>query len=152
MTQLVHETIDLNQLLAETDHPSCGGLAIFGGAVRDHHEGKSVTKLVYSAYEPLAKRLLAEVESETIKTFGVHSCRCVHRIGELAIGEISVYVVVRSAHRKDAFAACKHAIDRIKHEIPVWKHEFYTDGTSAYVKGCCLNDDDDDGHDHQHSH
>lgn len=150
MSQLVHDAIDLNELLSETDHPSCGGLAIFGGAVRDHHEGKSVTKLAYSAYEPLAKRLLAEIETETIASFGVHACRCVHRIGELAIGEISVYVVVRSAHRKEAFAACKHAIDRIKHEIPVWKHEFYTDGTSAFVKGCCLNTDDDEPHHHSH--
>lgn len=135
-----HE-IDLNQLLAMQYFPECGGLALFAGTVRDHHEGKAVQSLKYTAYKPLAERLVREIELDIEQKYGVSYVRVVHRIGHLDIGEVAIYAVARAAHRREAFAACEEAVERVKHEVPVWKEEFYHDGTSVFVEGCCIRSD-----------
>ena len=82
-----------------------------------------------------------------------------YRIGELAIGELAIVCVVQAAHRAEAFAACRWAVDAVKHGAPIWKEEFYTDGSSQFVDGCCLHNHDDEEkhgdakhatHHHQH--
>ncbi len=65
-------------------------------------------------------------------------CGVVHRIGELGIGETAIIAMAYAAHRREAFAACEEAVERVKHEVPVWKEEFYMDGSSQYVEGCCI--------------
>ncbi len=138
---LSSEPLALDPLLAEGQFPDCGGLAIFGGAVRNHHEGKPVLRLRYSAYPPLAERLMCEIEAETRAKFDLPYCRVVHRTGLLEIGDVALYCVVRAAHRAEAFAGCRHAVDAVKHRVPIWKEEFYADGSSAFVDGCCINPD-----------
>lgn len=131
--------LDVTQLLALDQHPDCGGLAMFAGAVRDHHQGRSVQKLIYSAYLPVCERLLAEVEDAAKHKFGVSHVALRHRIGELAIGDLAIVCVAAAPHRAEAFAACRWAVDEVKHNAPIWKEEFYTDGSSQFVEGCCLH-------------
>jgi molybdopterin synthase catalytic subunit len=130
--------LDLDALLAETDRPDCGGLVVFSGTVRDHHGGKAVTRLIYTAHVPVASRVIREIEAEVTTKFDVATCRIAHRIGDIPIGESAVLVVVRAAHRGAAFDAAEYGIDEVKRRVPVWKEEFYADGTRAYVEGCSI--------------
>jgi len=135
-------------LLKQTEDPACGALVVFEGTVRNHHEGKGVASMRYTAYKPLGERVLAELEQEVKSRFNVPVCRIVHRIGPLEVGDASVVVVVRSAHREQAFEAAKYAIDTLKIRAPVWKNDYYTDGTSAFQEGVSLaqcNDEDRHG-------
>lgn len=130
--------LQLEALLAAGERADCGALAIFAGTVRNHHEGRAVSHLVYTAHPSICEKLIAAIERETCEKFGVATCRIVHRIGELQVGEVAIYAVVRSGHRAEAFAALKYAVDATKHRAPIWKEEFYADGTSRFVSGCCI--------------
>lgn len=133
--------IDFHQLLAMQNFPECGGLALFVGTVRNHHEGKSVKSLKYTAYAPVAEKMIREIEQEIAQKYAIPYVRVVHRIGHLAIGDVAIYAVARADHRREAFAACEDAVERVKHEVPVWKQEFYHDGSSVFVEGCCIRRD-----------
>ena len=155
------QPLQLEPLLAWGLHPECGGLALFGGTVRNHHDAKPVVRLTYTAYAPLAEKQIREIEAAVAARHGVPYLRVVHRVRSLEIGDVAIYCVARAAHRAEAFAACREAVDRTKHEVPIWKQEFYADGSSAFVEGCCIrpqNDDEHDhadheqGHDHAHAH
>jgi len=136
--RLTEAPLDLDALIAGSADARSGALVVFGGTVRNHHEGRAVTQLHYSAYGPLGEKLIREIELATIGKFNVHHCRVVHRTGGLGIGEVAIYAIVRAAHRREAFAAAQYAVDRVKHGVPVWKEEFYADGSSAFVQGCCI--------------
>jgi molybdopterin synthase catalytic subunit len=139
MSARIQETpLRLDALLTETERPDCGALAVFSGDVRDHHDGKAVTHLVYTAHVPVAERMLREIENEVMVKHGVAVCRIVHRIGRLEIGEPAVLVVVRAGHRGEAFDGCRMGIDEVKRRVPIWKEEFYADGTRSFVAGTSL--------------
>lgn len=138
---LTDEALDLAALLEETGDERCGALAVFGGTVRIDNEGRQVTAIDYSAYAPLAVKTLQAIEAETMQRFGVHQCRLVHRTGKLALGELSVLVVVRAGHRPEAFEAARWAIDTLKERLPVWKQEYYADGSNEYLEGTELKQD-----------
>jgi molybdopterin synthase catalytic subunit len=133
------QALSLDRMLADTERPDCGALAIFSGTVRNHHQGRAVTGLEYTAHVPLCERIIAEIEAETCAKFDVPVCRVQHRIGRLDIGDTAIIAVVRSAHRAEAFAALRHAVDATKHRAPIWKEEFYPDGSSEFVQGCCID-------------
>lgn len=133
--------LSLDLLLSDTERDDCGALAIFSGTVRNHHQGRAVTGLEYTSHVPLAERIIEEIEAETRERFGVPVCRVQHRIGRLGIGESAIIAVVRSAHRAEAFAALRHAVDATKARAPIWKEEFYPDGSSSFVEGCCIAPD-----------
>lgn len=124
--------IDLGRLHAAVEAPDRGGVAAFVGLVRDHHQGRAVLRLDYSAYGPMAEaecgRIVAEAEGRWAVAVALQ-----HRVGALAIGDAAVAVVVASAHRDEAFAACRHVIEEVKRRVPVWKREYYADGTVAWV-------------------
>lgn len=149
---LSHEPVAVEPLLELDAHPECGGLALFVGTVRDHHEGRSVRHLKYTAHEPLAAKVIRELEHATRERYGVPYVRIVHRLGDLAIGDIAIVCVVRAPHRAEAFDACRYAVDAVKHGAPIWKEEFYTDGSSAFVEGCCIRDDLDEPATASHRH
>lgn len=149
---LSHEPVAVEPLLELDAHPECGGLALFVGTVRDHHEGRSVRHLNYTAHEPLAAKVIREVEHAARERYGVPYVRIVHRLGDLAIGDIAIVCVVRAPHRAEAFEACRYAVDAVKHGAPIWKEEFYTDGSSAFVEGCCIRDDLDEPATASHRH
>lgn len=113
--------------------PASGGYASFEGWVRDHNEGKVVSRLEYEAYSLLAVKEGERIIAEARKRFGIHSAACVHRIGMLDIGDLAVWVGVSAAHRGEAFDACRYIIDEVKTRVPIWKKEYYTDGDSGWV-------------------
>jgi len=134
------EPLALEPLLLATERPDCGALAIFAGAVRNHHEGAAVSHLIYTAHAALCDKIIRSIEQETREQFNVPECRIVHRVGQLGIGDVAIYAVVRAPHRAEAFAALRYAVDSTKHRAPIWKEEFYPDGSSSFVSGCCIAD------------
>lgn len=152
MHALSEQALSLDALMAEGPFPGCGGLALFAGTVRESNEGKRVLRLRYTAYAPLAERLIREIEQETCARFGIPHCRVQHRLGMLEIGDVAIYCVARAPHRAEAFEACRHAVDRVKHETPIWKEEFYADGSSVFVQGCCIRPDLPREAEHRHTH
>ena len=125
--------IETGSLRARLADPACGGYAAFEGWVRDHNEGAGVRRLEYEAFEPLAVREGERILAEAIARFGVARTACVHRVGELAVGELAVWVGVSAPHRDEAFRACRYIIDEVKHRLPIWKKEHYLDGDSGWV-------------------
>jgi|CXWL01.1.fsa_nt_gi molybdopterin synthase catalytic subunit len=125
---VVRDPIDV-AALSRTE-PEDGALCVFTGVVRNHNEGKSVLYLEYEGYEEMVVSIFAEIEAEARARFGVARVRIVHRLGRMEIGETSVAVSVSSPHRGEAFEACRFAIDTLKHKAPIWKKEFYADGSS----------------------
>lgn len=132
MVSLTRSPIDLAALQATA--PTDGALCLFVGVVRDHHDGRAVSHLEYEAYEEMAQAELQAIEQAARARWRVGDLRIVHRLGRLAIGEASVAVAVAAPHRAEAFEACRYAIDTLKKTVPIWKKEFYLDG-SAWIEG-----------------
>jgi molybdopterin synthase catalytic subunit len=129
----IRETeLSLDEVRAAVAGPGAGGIALFAGAVRDTDHDQGVTGLSYSAH-PLAEaelRRVAELIAEKFKVLGIAA---VHRVGDLAIGDLAVVAAVACAHRGEAFDACRELIDVLKASVPIWKHQLFTDGTSEWV-------------------
>jgi molybdopterin synthase catalytic subunit len=121
------------QLQRAVQDPSCGGYASFEGWVRNCNEGQTVLRLEYEAFAPLAAREGQRILEAARERFGVMHASCAHRIGDLGVGELAVWVGVSAVHRGEAFDACRFIIDEVKHRVPVWKKEHYTDGNSGWV-------------------
>ena len=132
MAFLTGDAIELSGLLARVQSPSRGGVAIFLGQVRDHQDGRAVARLEYSAYEPMAEAECARIVAEAERRWNV-AVALAHRTGWLAIGDLAVAVVAASAHRADAFTACRFVIEEVKRRVPIWKREQYADGTIVWV-------------------
>lgn len=109
-----------------------GGIASFVGLVRDHQGGRTVTALSYSAYEPMAELMCAEIVAEAERKWPVRVA-VRHRLGDLGIGEAAVAVAAGGGHRDEAFAACRYVIEELKRRVPIWKRETYADGTVEWV-------------------
>ena len=124
------EVATLQQGLADA---TCGGYASFEGWVRNHNEGLPVTRLEYEAFVELAVREGERIIDEARAKFGVEDAACVHRVGDLAIGDLAVWVGVSARHRDEAFRACRYIIDEVKHRVPIWKKEHYVNGDSGWV-------------------
>jgi molybdopterin/thiamine biosynthesis adenylyltransferase/molybdopterin synthase catalytic subunit/rhodanese-related sulfurtransferase len=156
--------IDVTSLRAELADPACGGYTSFEGLVRDHNEGMSVRHLEYEAFEPLAVKEGERIVAEAVERFGIERAACVHRIGDLAIAEMAVWVGVSARHRDEAFRACRYIIDEVKHRVPIWKKEHYENGDSGWVncERCAAPAAADTGilpsgayaraHEHDHAH
>jgi molybdopterin synthase catalytic subunit len=114
-------------------HHVAGAFASFEGWVRDHNDGRAVDGLRYEAYSALAEKEGTRVLDEALQKFDIVDARCVHRIGDLAIGELAVWVGVSAAHRGAAFDACRYIIDEVKSRVPIWKHERYRDGDTGWL-------------------
>lgn len=132
--QLVRDPIDTRQIAGSLQRPEDGAVVIFEGVVRNNSEEKPVRFLEYDAYEPMALKKLEEVGSLAKSKFDIRDIAIVHRLGHMEIGECSTVIVVASAHRGPAFDACRFAIDTIKQIVPIWKKEFYLDG-STWIEG-----------------
>jgi len=113
--------------------PACGGYASFEGWVRDHNEGHRVRRLEYEAFEALAVKEGERIVAAATERYGIRRAACVHRVGDLAIGDLAVWVGVSAEHRGEAFAACRYIIDEVKHRLPIWKKEHYQNGDSGWV-------------------
>jgi adenylyltransferase/sulfurtransferase len=144
--------LDPAALRRAVEDPACGGYASFEGWVRDHNDGRRVRRLEYEAYVELAVKEGERIVAEAVRRFGVRRARCVHRVGDLALGDLAVWVGVSAPHRGEAFAACRWIIDEVKHRVPIWKKEHYVDGDSGWVN-CerCAAVADEHAHVHPHA-
>ena len=114
-------------------HRSAGAIVGFVGMIRDHDDGRAVSRLEYSAH-PSAAQVFADVVAEVAEqSTGVRAVAASHRIGVLQIGEAALVVAVAADHRQAAFATCAQLVDTIKARLPVWKHQFFDDGTEEWV-------------------
>ena len=109
-----------------------GAYASFEGWVRDHSHGRTVLGLGYEAYGALAQAEGDKVLDEARANFAIVDLACVHRVGNLEVGELAVWVGVSAAHRDAAFAACRYVIDEVKARVPIWKRERYEDGEAVW--------------------
>ena len=120
------------EVLAALDDDASGGLTLFVGRVRDHDHGLGVRGLEYSAH-PTALEALRRVCADVAAQYDVRAVAALHRVGRLAIGDIAVVVATSSAHRGTAFDASRALIDTLKAEVPIWKHQQFTDGSEEWV-------------------
>ena len=132
MSFLTDQPLDLAPLVARVMSPERGGVACFLGVVRDHHEGRTVTRLEYSAYEAMAEVECARVIAEAEAKWDV-SVALEHRTGRLEIGDVAVAIAAAAPHRDAAFMACRYLIEQVKRRVPIWKREYYKDGSEAWV-------------------
>ncbi len=131
--------LSLEEVYGLADDPSNGAIALMSGTVRQQTQGKAVRYLEYQAYEPMALLIFQEIAAHMRQQW-TDANRVVihHRIGKLEIGEISVLIAVGCPHRAEAFAACRYGIDTLKHNAPIWKKEFWEDGSGTWVSiGSC---------------
>jgi molybdopterin synthase catalytic subunit len=125
-------TLSVDEVVEAVRAPTCGGLVTFIGMVRDHDHGKAVDGLGYSAH-PMAAEQLAAVCTRVANAHSTARLGAVHRVGQLAVGDLAVVVAVAAPHRGEAFAACRELIDTLKHEVPIWKHQLFADGEDEWV-------------------
>lgn len=136
--------LDVAAAMAFVSDPRFGALTSFVGRVRDHNHGRAVTAITYDVFAPLARRTFQHIGDE-IRAQIDDPLRLyiAHATGRLGVGELAVVVMAATPHRDDAFRACRMAIERVKHEAPIWKQEHYVDGDSAWSEGCSLCADPD---------
>jgi molybdopterin synthase catalytic subunit len=138
MFELTDAAIDTVVWRARIAHPSAGGIAIFEGAVRDHHRGVAVAGLEYTAHAVLAAKQGRRIVAEAAARWPLRAAAGVHRVGRLGIGDLAVWIGVAADHRGEAFDACRWIIDEVKRRVPVWKREWRPDGSVAWVEGVPL--------------
>jgi molybdopterin synthase catalytic subunit len=131
--ELAEDTIELTEHEALVAHQAAGAVVGFAGVVRDHDGGRTVTRLEYSAH-PSAQQTLADVAAEiAAECHGVRAIAVSHRIGTLQIGDAALVAAVAADHRGAAFETCERLVDAVKARLPVWKHQFFADGTDEWV-------------------
>jgi molybdopterin synthase catalytic subunit len=129
------QAIAVEEVLAAVRADTAGGIALFVGVVRDHAEGKPVARLDYEAHPSMAEREMGRVLAEVAAAHAGQGVRvaALHRVGTLAVGDTAVIVAASAAHRAEAFAACREAIEAIKARVPIWKKEWAPDGSANWV-------------------
>ena len=128
MIRLQREPIDAAALVSAVKEGECGAVVVFDGIVRNNTRGRRTLYLDYEAYEAMALSQMQALASDAQQRFGVRRVALVHRLGRLQVGETSVLIVVASAHRAQAFDACRWIIDTLKKSVPIWKKEYFEDG------------------------
>jgi molybdopterin synthase catalytic subunit len=142
---VVRTPIELNVLVTAVNDGSGGQGAVvtFLGLVRNHNVGRRVHYLEYEAFEPMAVKAFERISTEVRERWPGATVALHHRIGRLEIGEASVAIAAASAHRRDAYAACRYTIERVKQIAPIWKREFF-DGGDVWIEGATADPEDRD--------
>jgi MoaE-MoaD fusion protein len=133
LAEVRDSALSIDEVIAAVRHPSAGAIALFMGVVRDHHQGQAVQRLDYEAYRELAEKEMRRILDQLADEQPGTRLAALHRVGELAIGDIAVVVCASSPHREAAFASCRTAIDRIKASAPIWKKEWAPDGSALWI-------------------
>lgn len=144
MIEVTRAVIDIERILNAVEDGASGALVVFIGRVRNHANGKKISRIEYEGYETMITRELEKLRDAAGKRWPVKSMAIVHRLGSLEVGEASVVIAVACAHRAQAFEACRFAIDTLKKRVPIWKKEFGLDG-ATWVEGVMpeiLNDEE----------
>jgi molybdopterin synthase catalytic subunit len=139
--------LDVAEATAAVSAPDIGGIDLFLGAVRNHNDGRAVTRLEYHAYVSMAEKEMQRIAEEIALELPGVRLAALHRIGSLGVGDLAVVCAAGAPHRGEAFKACRALIDRIKHRVPIWKREHGPDGPYwvGWEDARC-----GDGHDHHH--
>ncbi|GGB72330.1 molybdenum cofactor biosynthesis protein MoaE [Knoellia flava] len=132
LAEIRESALSLDEVVESVRHPSCGGITVFLGVVRDHDRGQEVSALDYSVH-PSAEERLREVTETVAARSGAVRLAALHRSGHLDIGDVAVVVAASAAHRDAAFGACRDLIDTLKAEVPIWKHQHLGDGGTEWV-------------------
>ena len=132
---LIREPIDPGEFFERSNDGTSGASVLFLGKVRKFSEGKKVSYLEYEAYEKMAERRIQALIDSTFRSWPLEGVQILHRLGRVNLGEIAVAIDVRSAHRSEAYQASRYLIEEIKHNVPLWKKEYFEDGTSEW--GLC---------------
>jgi molybdopterin synthase catalytic subunit len=135
LTRVQDDPLSLDEAAEAVADPSAGAVCIFTGTVRDHSDAGDVKGLTYEAWLELAERRLRELADEILERWPVRRVAIVHRVGALSVGEASVIVAVSAPHRAEAFEACRHGIERLKEDVPIWKKEDLVSGDARWVMG-----------------
>lgn len=136
MQHLSAHTINIPELLAMAHHPKAGAVVLFSGETRDSSHGKEVMHLEYEAQESMAEKMIAAILQQAKEKWQLTIALAVHRTGKVAVSGTAVVVITASAHRSEAYAANRFIIDKIKHEAPIWKCEYFSDGTKEWGGNC----------------
>lgn len=131
--RLADTRFEIDELRSQLLDERAGAYAAFEGWVRNRNDGRKVDGLRYEAYTALAESEGERILSEAVERFDIVEACCVHRIGELAVGDLAVWVGVSAGHRGAAFDACRFVIDEVKARVPIWKHEHYRDGDAGWL-------------------
>jgi len=129
MNDISASPIDVLAVVDSVKSPAVGAIDVFIGTTRNHSKGREVTSLEYEAYVPMALKNMTEIADTARQLWNLHEVSIVHRIGKVAIGEPSIVIAVSSSHRDEAFRACRFLIDQLKLRVPIWKREYFADGT-----------------------
>ena len=141
---VTHDPLSVDKVIASVSDgviPTAGAIASFLGQVRGKNLGRSVVRLEYEGYEPLAVKAFQRISDETRERWSDTRLAIHHRLGTLEVGETSVAIAAASAHRAEAFAACRYTIERIKQIAPIWKHEYF-EGGDVWVEGATADPED----------
>jgi molybdopterin synthase catalytic subunit len=135
LVRVTSAPLSVDDAMAFVADPGAGACCVFVGTVRDRSEAGEVTGLTYESWEELAIERLGVLAADLRDRWPVRKVALLHRTGRLGVGEASVVVAVSAPHRDEAFAACRHGIEQLKHDVPIWKKESLVDGESHWVMG-----------------
>lgn len=135
LAELRATPLSVAEVLAAVAHPAAGGQSVFVGTVRDHDDERAVTSLDYSAH-PTADEVIRTIAERIAAEPAVLGLAVLHRVGSLAIGDDAIVAAVATAHRAEAFEACRRLVDTVKHDLPVWKLQHFVDGSTEWVGSC----------------
>lgn len=136
MKYIVTEKINVARVIGDFEDDSAGAVVIFNGTVRKRSLGKEVAHLFYETAESMANKMMQQYLDEAKEKWQLTSVIALHRIGEVTVGESAVFVLTSSPHRKEAYEANRYIIEKIKHELPLWKCEYFTDGEKKWGGNC----------------
>ena len=129
---ITDKVIDINRMMAASHREQSGAVVLFCGDVRNNNKGLGVHHLEYEAHIPLANKVIATILREATGKWDLDDARCLHRIGKVKIAETAIVVITCAAHRKEAYEANQYILERVKLEAPIWKNEFFVDGTCEW--------------------
>lgn len=132
LVRVTTDVVSVSDMSAAVASQTAGAIVTFSGDVRDNDHGRAVASLAYEAH-PSAQRILEEVARQVAAKFDVVAVAVAHRHGPIAIGEAALVAAVSAKHRTQAFEACMELVDEVKAQIPIWKHQVFTDGTDEWV-------------------
>ena len=136
MKHLSAHTINIPELLTTAHHPKAGAVVLFSGETRDNSHDKEVAYLEYEAQESMAEKMIADILQQAVAKWNLNVAVAVHRTGKVSVSETAIVVITAAAHRSEAYAANRFIIDKIKHEAPIWKCEYFTDGSKQWGGNC----------------
>ena len=133
MFEIISEKIDIESLVSKVSSPEAGAISTFIGVTRNYTGSRKVVYLFYEAYYSMSMEMMEKIAEEAKQQFNIEKVAITHRIGKVAIEEVSVVIAVSAGHRDAAIKACHFAIDRLKEIVPIWKKEFMVDGDQEWI-------------------